>query len=78
VSSHQQKAAEVILVGRAREVHKELGCGFLEAVYPVKSLRLSLVYYTYVLLSEKDGKFYLGFTRDLKLRFEEHKKKGVC
>ena len=33
------------------------------------------MYYTYVLHSEKDGKFYVGFTRDLKLRFEEHKKK---
>ena len=35
------------------------------------------MYYTYVLLSEKDGKFYVGFTRDLKLRFEEHKKGRV-
>ena len=30
------------------------------------------MYYTYVLLSEKDGKFYTGFTSDLKLRFEQH------
>ena len=35
------------------------------------------MYYTYVLLSEKDGKFYVGFTGDLKLRFEEHKKGRV-
>ena len=30
------------------------------------------MYYTYVLHSEKDGGFYIGFTKDLKLRFEEH------
>ena len=29
-------------------------------------------YYTYVLLSEKDNKFYTGYTTDLKRRFEEH------
>ena len=31
------------------------------------------MYYTYVLLSIEDGKFYTGFTKDLKLRFEQHK-----
>jgi putative endonuclease len=35
------------------------------------------VYYTYVLQSEIDGKFYTGFTKDLKLRFEQHNKKLV-
>jgi len=30
------------------------------------------MYYTYVLQSERDGKFYAGFTQDLKLRFEQH------
>jgi len=30
------------------------------------------MYYTYVLLSEKDKKFYTGFTKDLKGRFEAH------
>ena len=30
------------------------------------------MYYTYVLRSLKDGKFYVGFTKDLKLRFEQH------
>ena len=30
--------------------------------------------YTYVLQSEKDGKFYVGFTKNLKLRFEKHNK----
>jgi putative endonuclease len=35
------------------------------------------LYYTYVLLSEKDGMFYVGFTGDIKLRFGEHKKGRV-
>ena len=30
--------------------------------------------YTYVLQSKKDKKFYVGFTEDLKLRFEQHNK----
>ena len=30
------------------------------------------MYYTYVLQSEKDRGFYTGFTKDLKLRFEQH------
>ncbi|WP_353740199.1 GIY-YIG nuclease family protein [Desulfosarcina widdelii] len=32
------------------------------------------MYYTYVLLSLKDRKFYIGYTQDLKRRFEEHEK----
>ena len=32
------------------------------------------MYYTYVLLSRKDGNFYTGFTKDLKSRFEKHTK----
>jgi len=35
------------------------------------------VFYTYVLLSERDKKFYTGFTKNLKLRFEQHKKGQV-
>ena len=35
------------------------------------------MYYTYVLRSKKDGKFYTGFTSDLKLRFEKHRKGQV-
>ena len=31
-------------------------------------------YYTYVLLSEKDNKYYTGYTKNLKLRFEKHSK----
>ena len=30
------------------------------------------MFYTYVLQSEKDGKFYVGFTKNLELRFEQH------
>ena len=30
------------------------------------------MYYTYVLLSKKDGKFYTGYTQDLKVRFGLH------
>ena len=32
------------------------------------------MFYTYVLLSKKDQKFYTGFTENLKLRFEQHNK----
>ena len=35
------------------------------------------MFYTYVLISKKDGKFYTGFTKDLKLRFEQHNKGQV-
>jgi putative endonuclease len=35
------------------------------------------MYYTYVLLSLKDEKFYTGFTKNLKLRFDEHQKGKV-
>ena len=33
-----------------------------------------MLYYVYVLQSSKDNKFYAGYTENLKLRFEEHKK----
>jgi len=32
------------------------------------------MHYIYVLYSMKDMKFYTGYTKDLKLRFEQHKK----
>ncbi len=35
------------------------------------------MYFTYVLQSEKDGKMYTGYTKDLKLRFEQHMKGQV-
>ncbi len=35
------------------------------------------MYYTYVLISEKDGNFYVGYTKDLKQRFELHNKGRV-
>lgn len=31
-----------------------------------------MYYYTYVLQSEKDGKWYTGFTTDLRKRFKQH------
>ena len=31
-------------------------------------------YFTYLLLSEKDGKFYVGYSKDLNVRFEQHQK----
>ena len=31
-------------------------------------------YYIYILQSENDGNFYTGYTKDLKLRFEQHQK----
>ncbi len=30
------------------------------------------MFFTYVLQSMKDNKFYIGFTKDLKLRFKQH------
>ncbi|MFH1536701.1 MAG: GIY-YIG nuclease family protein [Patescibacteria group bacterium] len=32
------------------------------------------MYYTYVLESQKDSKYYIGFTDDLNKRFDEHNK----
>ena len=32
------------------------------------------MYYTYILQSLKDKKFYTGYTNNLKLRFEQHQK----
>ncbi|MFA5368523.1 MAG: GIY-YIG nuclease family protein [Candidatus Paceibacterota bacterium] len=31
--------------------------------------------YVYVLRSKKDNKNYVGYTKNLKLRFEQHKKR---
>jgi putative endonuclease len=35
------------------------------------------MYYTYVLISKKDGNMYTGYTKDLKLRLEQHNKGKV-
>ena len=32
------------------------------------------MFYTYILQSQKDRKNYIGFTKNLKLRFEQHQK----
>jgi putative endonuclease len=33
-----------------------------------------MFFYTYVLESQKDGEYYIGYTNNLKKRIEEHKK----
>jgi len=35
------------------------------------------MYYTYILISEKDNKFYIGCTIDLKQRIKEHQQGKV-
>jgi putative endonuclease len=35
------------------------------------------MYYTYVLQSKFDGQFYTGYTKDIKLRFDQHNKGKV-
>ena len=40
---------------------------------PVKQLEVDM-FYTYVLQSSDDMRFYVGYTKDLKLRFERHTK----
>ncbi len=32
------------------------------------------MFYTYILQSDKDHKLYAGYTKDLKLRFDQHQK----
>lgn len=39
------------------------------------SMRISKWHYVYVLLSQKDNEFYIGYTNDLKRRIEEHNAK---
>ena len=38
---------------------------------------MNTFYYVYVLKSERDGKFYTGYTKNIKQRFEEHQKGRV-
>ncbi len=40
-------------------------------------IRENVMYYVYVLLSEKDHRFYTGYTSDLRRRFAEHEKGQV-
>ncbi|MFH1384776.1 MAG: GIY-YIG nuclease family protein [Candidatus Omnitrophota bacterium] len=35
------------------------------------------MYYTYVLRSEKDNRFYTGFTSDLRKRFRQHNEGSI-
>ncbi|HPW34689.1 MAG TPA: GIY-YIG nuclease family protein [Candidatus Paceibacterota bacterium] len=39
-------------------------------------MRISKWHYVYVLLSQKDEKFYIGYTKDLHKRFEQHNTKA--
>ena len=40
---------------------------------PLDYLKIKpMYYYVYVLLSEKDGNFYTGYTNDIKRRLDEH------
>lgn len=44
-------------------------------IHPVKQFQiLEEFYYTYVLKSLEDSKFYTGYTKNLKLRFKQHEK----
>ena len=36
------------------------------------SSTISILYIVYVLLSQKDGKYYIGFTKNLRRRYFEH------
>lgn len=36
-----------------------------------------MFYYVYILFSDKDKKFYTGYTNNLKLRFDQHQKGKV-
>lgn len=35
------------------------------------------MYYTYVIISQKDNKLYVGYTKDLKHRFSQHNDRKV-
>lgn len=35
---------------------------------------MELLYFVYVLESQKDNKFYTGYTKNVELRFEQHQK----
>lgn len=38
----------------------------------MKEVNMKGFYYVYILLSQKDNKFYIGFTSDLERRLKEH------
>ena len=40
-------------------------------------MELITMFYTYVLLSDSDNNFYVGFTKDLKKRLDEHQQGSV-
>lgn len=44
---------------------------------PMNPVRDNQMYYVYVIQSQKDQRFYTGFTKDLRKRFSEHNNKKV-
>ena len=38
----------------------------------MKYIQIVIFYFVYVLKSKKDGNYYVGFTQDLNVRFEQH------
>lgn len=40
---------------------------------PANAGRIQTMYYVYILISSKDGRFYVGSTKDLSRRLEEHR-----
>ena len=48
---------------------------FLLLFYCMLSMRISKWHYVYVLLSQKDGNFYIGYTKNTRRRITEHNAK---
>lgn len=46
-------------------------------VYGHPRVKLSLVYYVYILQSLEDRKLYIGFTKDLRERLKDHNSGGT-
>ncbi len=49
-------------------------CRNSSVIHPVRSQKVSKYCYVYVLRSLKDDQFYVGLTRDLPLRLQQHNK----
>ena len=53
----------IIIRNRMRKMLNDSPC---EIILSIK------MHYTYVLLSKKDEKYYIGYSKNLKLRFKQH------